>query len=152
MARYFKEKPEKREPFNKTEYGRSWRAAHPEHTAEYNRRRREKRSTSDSYRAKLAEASRRSALKGKWGITHTELIEWMERQDNRCPICRAPLSWEKRKCYAIDHDHETDTIRGLLCNRCNSGLGMLGDSLANVQRAVEYLEGSTAKSAQGKQG
>ncbi len=39
-----------------------------------------------------------------------------------------------------DHDHETGEVRGLLCNRCNAGLGMFEDSLEGLQRAVVYLK------------
>lgn len=39
----------------------------------------------------------------------------------------------------VDHDHVTDTVRGLLCRTCNLGLGMLGDSIEKLQLAMDYL-------------
>lgn len=40
----------------------------------------------------------------------------------------------------VDHDHVTGTVRGLLCNGCNHGIGKLGDNAEGVRRALAYLE------------
>ena len=42
--------------------------------------------------------------------------------------------------YHLDHCHTTGNFRGLLCSKCNNGLGMLGDSIASLERALEYLK------------
>jgi hypothetical protein len=42
---------------------------------------------------------------------------------------------------AIDHDHKSGVVRGLLCNNCNRGLGRLKDSVALLNAAVRYLKG-----------
>jgi hypothetical protein len=39
----------------------------------------------------------------------------------------------------LDHDHTTGAFRGWLCNRCNLGLGHLGDTIASVEKALDYL-------------
>lgn len=39
----------------------------------------------------------------------------------------------------MDHDHNTGAFRGILCNPCNRGLGMLGDDIAGVRRVLDYL-------------
>lgn len=57
-------------------------------------------------------------------------------QDWCCAICRQPF---KTTPY-IDHDHETLAIRGLLCSRCNTGLGMFKDSIRRLAGAIVYLE------------
>lgn len=41
---------------------------------------------------------------------------------------------------SVDHDHVTGKFRGWLCNNCNVGLGMLGDSIGTLRDAVSYLE------------
>jgi len=55
-------------------------------------------------------------------------------QQGRCAICDrfAPLF--------LDHDHDTGAIRGMLCNRCNSGLGLFQDNISALRSAVLYLE------------
>lgn len=59
-----------------------------------------------------------------------------------CDICgepeRASQSGRKRR-LSVDHDHATGEIRGLLCGRCNSGLGMLRDSPELMTNAILYL-------------
>ena len=40
----------------------------------------------------------------------------------------------------IDHDHKTKKIRGLLCHKCNNGLGNFRDNIENLDRAKKYLE------------
>lgn len=56
-----------------------------------------------------------------------------------CGICRKVP--ERKYSLHIDHDHETGRVRGLLCSRCNSGLGKLGDNVAGLRAAIEYLGG-----------
>jgi len=56
-------------------------------------------------------------------------------QKGLCGICKKPLD----KPYH-DHDHDTETPRGLLCFTCNSGLGMFQDSLEIVEAAANYLK------------
>lgn len=60
-----------------------------------------------------------------------------ETQANKCSIC--DLVFPDDKSAYVDHCHETNEVRGLLCQKCNSGLGMFGDKVSNVQRAVAYL-------------
>jgi len=40
----------------------------------------------------------------------------------------------------LDHDHKTGEIRGVICSRCNSGIGALGDNVAGIERVIEYLK------------
>src|SRR3989304_9918108 len=42
--------------------------------------------------------------------------------------------------FAVDHNHDTDEIRGLLCQLCNTMLGLAGDNIEILQRAIYYLE------------
>lgn len=60
-------------------------------------------------------------------------------QNGKCGICQTS---EEMFSLVVDHDHQTNKIRGLLCSKCNSAIGMLGDSAETVRRAVDYLEGN----------
>jgi hypothetical protein len=54
-----------------------------------------------------------------------------------CECCRKVPGGIKRLC--LDHDHVTGEFRGWLCSKCNTALGMLGDTLADAQNLVSYL-------------
>ena len=60
--------------------------------------------------------------------------ELYKLQGGRCAICGAP-----GEVLNLDHCHVTGTLRGLLCNQCNNGLGCFEDKNELMQRAVEYL-------------
>jgi len=68
----------------------------------------------------------------------------LRAQNSKCAICGATqghLSCHGEVCrLAIDHDHRTGEVRGLLCNNCNRGLGRFKDSIENLEGAVRYLE------------
>ena len=74
----------------------------------------------------------------QYGITIEEYNTIFETQDGCCAICGAHQSALKNK-LCIDHDHETDEVRGLLCSSCNKGLGIFKDDTNALQKAIEYL-------------
>ncbi|KND43449.1 endonuclease VII domain-containing protein [Streptomyces stelliscabiei] len=78
-------------------------------------------------------------LRRKYGITEAERDEMIASQMGVCCICRAAPATQ------VDHCHETGRVRGVLCFNCNSGLGLLGDDPAAMNRAAEYLEGNAWK-------
>ena len=59
-------------------------------------------------------------------------------QNRRCAIC----GWYHREDekLVVDHSHETGQVRGLLCHKCNVGIGMLKDNLTVLRSAVDYLD------------
>lgn len=59
-------------------------------------------------------------------------------QGSVCGICRC--SHPGKRTWHADHDHETQLLRGLLCSRCNTGLGLLRDSRPMLEAAKRYLE------------
>lgn len=64
--------------------------------------------------------------------------EWFDtRYKGVCECCNVSVS--RTKAY-IDHCHTTGKVRGLLCQKCNSGLGLLGDNIEGVLQMVKYLE------------
>lgn len=58
-------------------------------------------------------------------------------QSGLCACCGKPCS--VNSILSVDHCHETGKIRGLLCNKCNTGMGLLGDSIEGLQAAIDYL-------------
>ena len=74
---------------------------------------------------------------GKGALDHYDAL--FEKQKGVCAICFSPENG-RYKHLSIDHDHDTGRIRGLLCNNCNRGLGLLKDSPQLLRKAAEYVE------------
>lgn len=78
-----------------------------------------------------------SELLKTFGLT-IEQYEQMEINQNKvCAICCKP---DKNKRLSVDHCHVTGKIRGLLCSKCNRGLGLLNDEVEILKRCILYLE------------
>lgn len=84
------------------------------------------------------ELKRRSVVH-KHGLTVEAYDALMEVQGGVCKICGNP---QIDKALYIDHDHFTGRIRGLLCNNCNTGLGMFKDNSELLGNAIKYLDGT----------
>lgn len=67
-----------------------------------------------------------------------------QKQGYRCKLCDIHVSefTGKKKKLCIDHDHQTGKVRGLLCEACNSMLGMARDNVETLKKAIQYLEDS----------
>jgi len=61
-------------------------------------------------------------------------------QEYRCGICKKHESDASRGRLVVDHNHTTGEVRGLLCQQCNTGIGMMQDSRELVNSATTYLE------------
>ena len=80
----------------------------------------------------------RSNLKQSFGLTEDDYYNMVKEQSNKCAICgRTPFGKNKRLC--VDHNHSTGKVRGLLCQKCNRGLGCFGDDLDTLKVATQYL-------------
>jgi hypothetical protein len=83
-------------------------------------------------------------LKYKYGIDVETFLKALETQQGKCAICIRDLpdlfTYEnRRRGYAIDHNHDTGEFRGILCLECNTLLGMAGDSPKILKAAIKYL-------------
>lgn len=82
------------------------------------------------------------SIKSNYGLTKEEHDRMFEAQNGVCAICKSTpnKSTNNTMSLHVDHDHETGEVRGLLCHKCNAGLGFFNDSLKLVQEAAKYLE------------
>lgn len=81
----------------------------------------------------------RYALKSDYNLTLDQYNKMFVMQEGKCLICtRHQSEFKFRLC--VDHNHETLHIRGLLCRRCNSLLGLAKESVEIFKKAIEYLE------------
>jgi hypothetical protein len=74
----------------------------------------------------------------KYGITNVQYDALAKEQHNRCAICGIHQSQVKRT-FAVDHNHETSQIRGLLCLNCNTAIGLLKESEELCDKMKIYL-------------
>jgi hypothetical protein len=79
---------------------------------------------------------RATALKFKYNLSLAEYAEMLDQQQGLCLICRRP----SERTLVVDHDHGTGLVRGLLCVKCNTGIGMLREDPRIAFRAMVYLK------------
>jgi len=74
----------------------------------------------------------------KYGITAQDKDRMYQQQEGKCLICER---WHEK--LAVDHCHKTGIVRGLLCDACNFGLGLMKDDPVVLARAIAYLQAKT---------
>ena len=88
-------------------------------------------------RAKPTADQKRKWLMSSYGLSKEEFDAMLKEQNNSCAIC-GTTEWG-RPSPSIDHCHATGKVRGLLCNNCNRGLGLLKDNTEIIENAIKYL-------------
>lgn len=132
---------------------KKWYAAHREdQRLKANARRRARKAADPAYRAliKAQQAAlrrrhphrevaytRKHVLKTRYGMTPEQYDALASAQGGVCAICRGTNSRNVR--LPVDHDHATNRVRGLLCERCNLALGQFADDPRLLQSAIDYL-------------
>jgi hypothetical protein len=117
--------------------GKAWRAtASP---AEIERIRARSNTYYMKDRANRLAGAKARALAVNYGMTPADYTAVLAAQGGRCACCgsRAPGGHGR---FHVDHDHQTGVVRGLLCSKCNLGIGSLGDTIEGLRSAVAYLE------------
>jgi hypothetical protein len=92
---------------------------------------------------RVRECRRRISRKSKFGMTNVQYRKMIESQNGLCAICGNPETTtrgRRLKELSVDHNHETGTVRELLCAACNTGIGLLKDSPELLRKAAVYLE------------
>jgi len=83
---------------------------------------------------------REQALKRKYGLTQACFDTLLAGQDHKCAICGTTEPTGMHNQWHVDHNHETGDVRGILCDSCNRGIGLLQDSHENCLNAAVYLK------------
>ena len=109
---------------------REYRKAHKKEIANYVKEYRR------THKIEIKENERNSSMKRKYGITLKEYSKLLIAQNGTCAICGHPPNG---KHLAVDHDHITGKVRGLLCDSCNPMLGYARDDRKILASAIDYL-------------
>ena len=98
---------------------------------------------SAKYKSRSKKKTRNAQLLKDHGITLIQYEELLERQGGCCAICGTSNNglsrWGTPANFHVDHDHNTNIVRGLLCFPCNKGLGMFKDNPLVLKKAAQYL-------------
>jgi hypothetical protein len=77
-----------------------------------------------------------------YGLTPESFDELLKSQGGVCAICGSSDHGGAARTtrFCVDHCHQTGKTRGLLCHKCNRGIGLLNDDISNLQNAILYLQ------------
>jgi Recombination endonuclease VII len=118
--------------FDTYTWHKEWHARNPGKRAEYQRayrKRNPEKAYANTKRYREANPWLMRKLRGQ--------PEPVRLMPDNCELCGKHRG---KKKLSLDHDHETKRFRGWLCNSCNLGIGLMGDSLARLEAAVSYLK------------
>lgn len=76
----------------------------------------------------------------KLGVCNTRYDEMLTAQKGGCAVCGCHLNSSRYTKLAVDHDHTTGKVRGLLCTNCNTAIGLMKDNPERLIAAADYLK------------
>jgi hypothetical protein len=82
---------------------------------------------------------RQKEIPRKYGISFEQFLQLVEEQQNKCKICSKELETGVNG-LVVDHCHEVNKVRGILCRDCNLGLGFFKDDVIRLLKAIDYLK------------
>lgn len=127
-------------PYRTKEKANVWKKANPEKVKKTKKRYKDANKEKIKVSSSIYYPRQRAAyLERHYGVTIEQYDVMLKEQDNRCAICGTAECSSGRN-FAVDHDHETGRVRGLLCGNCNVGIGNLRDDINIMKRAIAYLE------------
>ena len=97
----------------------------------------------DTHKEYTIGRQRKYHLKKNYDLTEEQYKFLLEKQNGCCAICGTNKPTGKWKVFAVDHCHITNTIRGILCNECNRGIGLLKDNAVLLMKAATYIHKHT---------
>lgn len=113
----------------KAAYNKQWKKDNPEKV----------KLLQERYNKRNPFANRAAIIKNKFNMSSEDYENMLLDQKGSCKICKRQSNNKSQKHFHIDHCHETGKIRGLLCNKCNMGLGMFNDNIELLKIAIDYL-------------
>ena len=87
---------------------------------------------------RMKERFRKNNYSLRYNITIEDYEKLLAKQNNSCAICYSTKG-SANKRLAVDHNHQTGVVRGLLCDECNTGLGKFKDNTSLLTNAIAYL-------------
>lgn len=82
-------------------------------------------------------------LQRRYGLSVDEYQTLLANQNFACPICEVEISntieYKGKRPVAVDHNHDTGDVRGILCSMCNLMLGHARENTSILYRAIVYL-------------
>jgi hypothetical protein len=103
-----------------------------------------------AYRRASPRLEKARSLRASFGLSLEDYELMLAAQDGACAICKQPETHKRNgkvKALAVDHDHATGKVRGLLCFDCNTAIGKMKDSPEILTSAIRYLERHTELSS-----
>lgn len=114
--------------------GRAWKKKNKDKCATYRRKH------AEAHRSELTAKAREKRLSEKYNLTVKQYEEMLDKQNGRCAICLTEFvdgGSRRRELPNVDHCHDTGKVRGILCNRCNVGIGTFWDSPILLKRGID---------------
>ena len=111
-----------------------WRKENAEYVRAYDREYQARRRLDPNYRAQRSEAE----MVRKYGMTMADFEALLAKQGGVCAICEGPPNGPGKR-FHVDHCHNSNAVRGLLCGRCNTAIGLLGDDPERAEKVAAYL-------------
>lgn len=91
------------------------------------------RTRNDGRSSQCKTCQRHRNIKTRYGLEAHEYEALLKKHNGACGIC------EDRRGLCVDHDHETGSVRGILCQACNKALGSTSAEVERISRALVYL-------------
>lgn len=113
----------KKEPQRVVERARKWREKYADKVS--------------ASRKKNRPAAYLYELRNKYGLSKDDATLLLSENGNHCAVCGIQFSEKSKR--SLDHCHETGKVRGFLCRRCNSVLGLVSDDKSLLGKLAEYL-------------
>ena len=136
--KYREKGKEKKNSIMREKYNKNKKHEH-ERSKKYYQKHKEKRKV---YRESRKISKRNSNLQRQFGITLDDYNRMSQQQNGVCAICGKPETAHNQgglRPLSVDHDHKTGKVRGLLCGRCNTGLGQFQENKLFLLSAITYL-------------